>query len=248
MVQRAHCPCVAHLPEVWPQPSLCLWAGGGSWALRTARPLSFKERKSPNFFGGEKTVQQPSLLCAAKRNGKMLSPGDKSEVPFAFLRGKCIASSPHPNLGNRLIRTLQKAKRRGLEGPFPWGQPNPPAAGPQGRSPSLGWVPPLCSVFQGPTKPPAPPLGQIPTHSTPQGGGKNITRQQHRGASGHACKFSPGCCQRFGRRCLLRVGGGDTASSLCGCERAPVAFRGIASLQPREPPPYSQPTACTRFL
>lgn len=127
------------------------------------------------------------------------------------------------------------------------GTPSPPAAGPQGRSPSLGWVPPLCSVFQGPAKPPASPLGQIPTHSTPQGRGKNATRQQHEGVSGPACKFSPGCCQPFGRRCLLRVGGGEgwlVTSPLCGCEKAPMALRGIASLQPRKSPSYSAAYSC----
>lgn len=121
------------------------------------------------------------------------------------------------------------------------GTPSPPAAGPQGCSPSLAWLPTLCSAFQGPTKPPASPLGQIPTRSTPQGERENATRQQHRGASGPACKFSPGCCQPFGRRCLPRANGGDAASPLCGCETAPTAFGGVTSLQPREPPP--DPTA-----
>lgn len=121
------------------------------------------------------------------------------------------------------------------------GTPSPPAAAPQGCSPSLARVPPLCSVFQGPTKPPASPLGQIPARATPQGERENATRQQHRGASGPACKFSPGCCRPFGRRCLLSAGGGDTAAPLCGCERAPTAFGGVTSLQRRDAPPY--PTA-----
>lgn len=85
-------------------------------------PHSIKENPQ-NFFRGENTSQQPSLLCTAKRNGKMLGSGDKSEVPFALPRGKCLALSPHPNLGNRLIRMLQTAKRRRLEGHFPWGHP-----------------------------------------------------------------------------------------------------------------------------
>lgn len=84
-------------------------------------PLSKKKKK----ILGKKTLwgkyqPKPSLLCTAKRNGKMLNLGEKSEVLFALPREKCLASSPHPNLGNCLIRTLQKAKRQGLTRPFPW--------------------------------------------------------------------------------------------------------------------------------
>lgn len=105
-------------------------------------------KKILEILGGGNTSQQPSLLHTAKINGKMLSLGDKSEVPFALPRGKCLASSPHPNLGNRLIRTLQKAKRRGLEGPFPWGHPahqlqGRRAAGPQ-PFPGMGATTLLC--------------------------------------------------------------------------------------------------------
>lgn len=98
----------------------------GWWRqLRAQNCMSclIQTKKILEILGGGNTSQQPSLLHTAKINGKMLSLGDKSEVPFALPRGKCLASSPHPNLGNRLIRTLQKAKRRGLEGPFPWGHP-----------------------------------------------------------------------------------------------------------------------------
>lgn len=49
----------------------------------------------------------------------------------------------------------------------------------QGLSPSLGWVPLLWSVFQGPAKPLASLLGQMPLRPTPQDGGENATRQQH---------------------------------------------------------------------
>lgn len=49
----------------------------------------------------------------------MLLLGDKSEVPFALPRGKCLALSPCPSLGSRLIKALHKGKRQRLEGPYP---------------------------------------------------------------------------------------------------------------------------------
>lgn len=68
-----------------------------------------------------KKTQLP--LYTAKRNGKRLHLGDKTSVPFALSTGKCLASSPHPSLGNCLIKALHKGKRQGLEGPFPCRHP-----------------------------------------------------------------------------------------------------------------------------
>lgn len=82
--------------------------------IRTACSPSFKKKKK-NFGEKKKTFwgkyqPKPSLLCTAKRNRKTVNLGDKSEVPFALPWEKCLASSPHPNLSNCLIRALQKAK------------------------------------------------------------------------------------------------------------------------------------------
>lgn len=114
---------VAHLPMVCPQPGLCLWGGGGGWVRRTAHPPSFEQRKYTKIFWEKKKKRRKKQTTAlplyiAKRNEKMLLLGDKSEVPFALPRGKCLALSPCPSLGSHLIKALHKGKRQRLEGPF----------------------------------------------------------------------------------------------------------------------------------
>lgn len=129
--------------------------------------------KRENNFGGKKALwgkyqPKPSLLCTAKRNWKMMNLGEESEVPFALPREKCLASSPHPNLSNCLIRTLQKAKRLGLERPFPWGT-RPAAAGLQ-PFPGLGATTLVC--VSGSCQDPSLSSGPdpFPSHPTRQRG------------------------------------------------------------------------------
>lgn len=169
-MHRACSPWVAQLPEVWPQPSLCLWGGEGSWVLRTSHPPSFKKRKSWKYFG-ENTSQQPSPLCTGKGKWKMLSLGDNSEVPFGLPRGKCLASSPHPNLDDHSIRTLQKAKDKGWRDTS-HGDTQPTscrAAGPQ-AFPELNATPLLC--VSGSSQASGLSSGLDPYRFPPQGRGK----------------------------------------------------------------------------
>lgn len=142
-------------------------------ALGCSELHALPHSKRENNFGGKKALwgkyqPKPSLLCTAKRNWKMMNLGEESEVPFALPREKCLASSPHPNLSNCLIRTLQKAKRLGLERPFPWGT-RPAAAGLQ-PFPGLGATTLVC--VSGSCQDPSLSSGPdpFPSHPTRQRG------------------------------------------------------------------------------
>lgn len=127
------------------------------------------------------------------------------------------------------------------------GTPSPPASGLQGLSSSLGWVPPIWSVFQGPTKPSASPsrTDPYPFHPT------RLRGRCYQAAASRCIwpclKVSPCCCQPFGRRCIPRLVVGKQLPLFVGARGHPWLLEMSRLYRPGNLFFTPQPTVCTHF-